>query len=392
MTKGAYISPAITDPALKETLLSFADEIEASGLTIANVDPDASLKARGGRLYYNAATDNLFIFSDDTGNYQPVSAGEEKTYHTVRIYWQRESSAGSTIPAGPPVVTLTWANLTQASTNAAYKGGLVLDSSSPSYALADANISANGNTAANAEGRWSENPPLGFNNSVFTIYWSDLTFQRTGAEATTTSTGTEPVKHIHFDGLVIFSNSLGDPISKINNVTKINGDYLKTGTIDADEINVRELNTETLKNNSITHVSGFSQTPTNLGTSDFNNDKTFNIKANTSFSFFFNIIVQIFGAGNANATIQLEGFYSVNGGGNYISFPVNVSTNSSDVIGARTLAIAGGTAVTGGSNVSSSTGTVILRLRISNISNIGNQGSGAAPQYAAVYQMGVQYK
>ena len=71
--KGAYISPSITDPALRDSLQSFADEIEASGLTIADVDPDASLKARGGRLYYNATSSNLFIFKSILPIKYPIS-------------------------------------------------------------------------------------------------------------------------------------------------------------------------------------------------------------------------------------------------------------------------------------------------------------------------------
>ena len=244
--KGAYISSSITEPALRDTFQSFADEIEASGVTISDVDPDASLKARSGRLWYNSATSNLFIFSDVQGGYVPAAGGNDKSYHALRLYWPNTSNSAP--PA--PQVTLTWANLTQASAGAQYTGGLTL----PPY---------NGTT-------WTETPPTTMSNSQTTVWWSDIVFQRNGSEATTVSTGTSPRKHIHFDGLVTFSNNSYITSGQVNGaVTSISGDVIDTGTINANTVNVRNLNTETLTNNAVTHTAGFTHGTTTLSNNTF---------------------------------------------------------------------------------------------------------------------------
>ena len=237
MTKGAYISPAITDPAIKETLLSFADEIEAAGLTIADADPDASLKARGGRLWYNASSSNLFIFSDDTGNYQPVTAaGEDKMYHSLRIYYP---IATTTALPSAPVIKLTWANLTQASANAQFKGGLTLNSNNAAV------------SGASGLGVWQEDPPSQFDGNTHKVAWSDLVFQRTGDEATTVVTGSTPRAHVIFTGLVTFTN-----LSTAGETT-INGGNITTGVVNADLITTGNLNAARISGGTIAagHIS-----------------------------------------------------------------------------------------------------------------------------------------
>ena len=228
---GTMISPSITDPALRDTLQSFADEIEASGITISDVDPDASLKARSGRLWYNAASSNLFIFSDTQGGYVRAT-GEEKNYHAVRIYWPNNAS---TYPASPPQVTLTWANLTAASAGAQYTGGLTLPTVS--------------GTA------WQEEPPSILNNQQTNVWWSDVVFQRIGGSATTVSTGTIPRKHINFDGLVTFTNN--GIITSVGQ-TIIDGGKIDTGTLNADRIIAGSIETDRISNNAVTHTAGFS--------------------------------------------------------------------------------------------------------------------------------------
>jgi len=204
----SYISPSITDPALRDTLQSIADDVDASGITISDVDPDASLTARSGRLWYNATSSNLFIFSDAQGGYVRAT-GEEQSYHAVRIYWPNSASV---YPASPPQVTLTWANLTAASAGAQYTGGLTLPTVS--------------GTA------WQEDPPKTLSTGQTHIWWSDVIFQRIGGPNTTVSTGTTPQKHTNFNGVVTFNSlSTSNPGSTI-----INGDNITTGSINFNRI------------------------------------------------------------------------------------------------------------------------------------------------------------
>jgi len=328
--KGAYISSSITDPALRDTFQSFADEIEASGVTISDVDPDASLKARSGRLWYNAASSNLFIFSDAQGGYVRAT-GESKNYHSVRIYYPVTIGVGA--PAAP-VVTLTWANLTQASANAQYKGGLVLTNgtsvSSPSSGL----------------GVWKEEPPIDFNNISNVVYWSDLKFQRESGSATTTVTGTTPRAQVNFFGLVTFNNL----INTINNtgnsgVTEIEGGRIKTNSITANEISANTITANNITANGITghafsqssSVSAISTSYQNVAALSYtrNNYSSANCLVECEFATFATEASTIGGSGTYFPTRYAQSNINFTWGGTLVQGLTNNSTRAQNYSGFR---------------------------------------------------------
>jgi len=285
----SYISPSITDPALRDTLQSIADDVDASGITISDVDPDASLTARSGRLWYNATSSNLFIFSDAQGGYVRAT-GEEKSYHSVRIYYVVDL-LNLFVPSAPQV-TLTWANLTQASAGAQYKGGLVLTSGS------NPNISSN-----TGNGMWVENPPAVFNDNTKQVFWSDLTFQRESGSATTTTTGTTPVKHIHIDGLVTFTNQsiVGQ------GQTTIDGGKITTGTLNADRIVAGSIQTDKMALNSVSIIQSATSSAITPG-STFNS--IFSGLGSNSFSCTALSVVTVYGTATSSTSVTVTGTFS----------------------------------------------------------------------------------
>lgn len=341
----SYISPSITDPALRDTLQSLADDVDASGITISDVDPDASLTARSGRLWYNATSSNLFIFSDAQGGYVRAT-GEDKNYHAVRLYYV--TAVGATPGLAAPQITLTWDNLTQSSAGGRYSGGLVLTSGS------NTNISTN-----TGQNKWVENPPSEFSGNSYEIWWSDVIFQRTGGEATTISAGTTPLKHIHFSGLVTFGNNSyitgSQAASAINNnTTLIDGGKITTRSIEADQIKVGTLLADNLQLNSITRIfsgshinvlpgQNYSSNFTGVGTGTY---------SSTALS-----VITVYGTSTSSTSVTITGTYT---GTSYAqTFQNGITATGSVSLGTHVLAgsahnIAGGNQVNITTNFSAS--------------------------------------
>jgi hypothetical protein len=217
MTKGAYISPAITDVNVRQTLQSILDELEGGSITIGNGAP--SIAGRAGRLWLNAATNDLYIYADGEWKLQ----GIDKLYHAVRIYWVDPqgitdgTSAGQTAPPAP-LVTVTWSNLSNSNSSS----GLAL----PTY----------GRTGQSSSS-WVASPPGNFNTVSTTIWWSDVIFIRNGTEASTTATGTTPVQHTYISGTVTFTGANGITKDGSGN-TVIDGGKIDTDSIKADSIDL----------------------------------------------------------------------------------------------------------------------------------------------------------
>ena len=67
--KTPYISPAITDVPLRQTLQSMIDNSSSESVVVGN-GPPPDTGASGGTPYYDASSNNLYIFND--GAYRPV--------------------------------------------------------------------------------------------------------------------------------------------------------------------------------------------------------------------------------------------------------------------------------------------------------------------------------
>jgi len=70
MAKKPYISPAITDVPLRQTLQSMIDNAPSESITIGNGPPSVTPPEGGSIPYYDASTNNLYIFHE--GAYKPV--------------------------------------------------------------------------------------------------------------------------------------------------------------------------------------------------------------------------------------------------------------------------------------------------------------------------------
>jgi hypothetical protein len=91
---------------------------------------------------------------------------------------------------------------------------------------------------------WSLTAPTIDASSTTTYYFSDISFVDATASATSTSsTGTTPTRSINFDGIVSFTN-LNTRLADANTV--IDGDRITTGTIDATQVNVTNLNASSI--------------------------------------------------------------------------------------------------------------------------------------------------
>jgi len=112
-----YISNGITDLELRKSLDSIIRTLDALDVSITNEDPNTS-KTRGGRLHYNAATSNLFVFNK--GAWNPVSADTfEHIGETFLEVNSWDSSAGVGVnnnrPATPVGGTYTFSSAVEGS-------------------------------------------------------------------------------------------------------------------------------------------------------------------------------------------------------------------------------------------------------------------------------------
>jgi len=119
--KNPHISPAITDVPLRQTLQSIVDNASANAVITGNGPPSNS-SASEGTVYHDAATNNLFIFSE--GAYRPVQPKvngsvthdvgtidvSELTSSEVAYYWDKalqENTGGYQNPSDGEVFILT---------------------------------------------------------------------------------------------------------------------------------------------------------------------------------------------------------------------------------------------------------------------------------------------
>jgi hypothetical protein len=111
-----YISNGITDLELRKSLDSIIRTIDALDVSITNEDPNTT-KTRGGRLHYNAATSNLFVFR--AGTWNPVSPTTFK--QLAEIYYLRNPA--DAFPATPTGGTYTLTSATAGSVTTFPSGG-----------------------------------------------------------------------------------------------------------------------------------------------------------------------------------------------------------------------------------------------------------------------------
>jgi len=124
-----------------------------------------------------------------------------------------------------------------------YIGAASQPSQAPSATITWSTLGVSLSSASQTAG-WSLTAPTIDASSTTTYYFSDISFtDATGTATNTTATGTTPTRSINFDGIVSFTN-LNTRLADANTV--IDGDRITTGTIDATQVNVTNLNASSI--------------------------------------------------------------------------------------------------------------------------------------------------